>query len=137
MKLIANNQEPAILEKEGKLEDAAEGYEHILKEHPLNLRANDRLMIIYRKLKQFDKELQTVEKAIAAFEEKFNTDKKTYNKRIAALSRSLSKATGLLDKKGNNLYEPGELAKWKRRRDTLLKKLKKKKAAVKKGLKKD
>jgi tetratricopeptide (TPR) repeat protein len=137
MKLIVNSQEPAILEKEGKLEEAAEGYEEILKDHPLNSRAYDRLIIVYRKLKEYNKELATVERAIKHFEEKFNKEQPAYNKRVATLSKALLKATGLSDKKGNNLYQPGELLRWKKRKDLLIKKLKSSAAKRKKVLKKD
>ncbi len=136
MKLIVNNQDPAFLEREGKLAEAAEGYEKVISEHPLNARAYDRLMIVYRKLKEPEKELKTIETAIRHFEESFKKNQTT-NKRVVSLSRSLLKATGLADKKGNNLYEPGELSRWKKRKDLLLKKLKSRSAKRKKALKKD
>src|SRR5689334_2820817 len=137
MRNIGVNASPENLEKEGLLEEAAEGYEKIISEHPLNLRANDRLMIVYRKLKEYKKELQTVERAIDRFEEHYKKHQPIHNKKIATLSKALLKATGLADNKGNNIYEPGELMRWKKRRDLLLKKLKAASIKRKKGLKKD
>jgi len=137
MRNVGVNASAENLEKEGLLEEAAEGYEKIISEHPLNTRANDRLMIVYRKLKEYKKELQTVERAIHHFEENFKKHQPEYNKKVASLSKALLKATGLADKKGNNIYEPGELMRWKRRRELLLKKLKRSTSKRKRGLKKD
>ena len=40
-----------------------------------------------------------------------------------AYHKALLKATGLADKKGNNISQPDELKKWKRRRGTVMKRL--------------
>jgi hypothetical protein len=91
------------------------------RKHP-NDKAFNRLMQIYRKLKDPGRELQVINTAIKTFETKLKVRQPAYNKKVTALSKALRKATGLADQKGNNLYEPGELAKWKKRKETLLKK---------------
>jgi len=101
-------------------------YQQVLQIDPHNEAAYNRLMIVYRKQKEWNKEWQTVKKAISSFEEMYaETAKTTDNKKVASLSRSLLKLTGLADKKGKPVYLPGPLAKWKRRKTTLDKKLKK------------
>lgn len=110
----------------GDLDDWMEealSLEKLIKSHPTNERAYKRLMVIYRKQKEYKKELAVINKAIRSFEEKFNRKKPAFNKKVAALSKALLKATGLADKKGNNLYEPGELAKWRKRKVIVSKKI--------------
>ena len=91
------------------------------RKHPSD-KAFNRLMQIYRKLKDPGRELLVINTAIKTFETKLKVRQPAYNKKVTALSKALRKATGLADQKGNNLYEPGELAKWKKRKETLLKK---------------
>jgi len=120
------------LKKENKIEESdpaleARALEQLLKEHPANEKAYDRLMVLYRKLKEPEKELRTINTAIKIFEEKYVKRQPAFNKKIETLSRALRKATGLADKKGNNLFEPGELARWKKRKALLQSKMKNKK----------
>jgi len=101
-------------------------YKDVIKIDPHNETAYNRLMIVYRKQKEWNKEWQTAKKAISSFEDMYaETAKTRNNKKISRLSNSLLKLTGLADKKGKPIYQPGPLAKWKRRKSTLDKKLKK------------
>lgn len=101
-------------------------YQEVIKIDPHNEAAYNRLMIVYRKQKEWNKEWQTAKKAISSFEDMYaETAKTSDNKKITRLSNSLLKLTGLADKKGKPIYQPGPLAKWKRRKSTLDKKLKK------------
>jgi DNA-binding SARP family transcriptional activator len=106
------------------LKEEIRALEQTIKYHPTNEKAYSRLMIIYRKQQEYKKELKVINLAIKTFEEMFSRKQPAYNPRIKALSKALAKATGLTDKKGNSLYEKGELAKWKRRKATVMKKLK-------------
>jgi tetratricopeptide (TPR) repeat protein len=108
-------------ERDGELELAAETWQKIIKSNPHDGRAYDRLMIIYRKLKDYEKEIKTINTAINSFEKSFREKQPTYSKKIASISKALSKATGLSDKKGNNIYQPNELARWKKRKTSVLK----------------
>lgn len=101
-------------EKNGDFKQAVTAYEKVIHYHPLNSRAYERLMIIYRKLKEYKKELKIINAAIKIFEEAFNKKQQVYNKKVTAISKVLLKATGLADNKGNSIYQLGELTKWKR-----------------------
>lgn len=109
-------------EREGEIEEAIALYEKLLKTTRLNEKIYDRLMILYRKNKNPEKELGVINKAIAAFESHYSKPKK-YSKKIIALSSRLEKATGLTDKKGNSLFEPQPLRRWKKRKKTVEKRL--------------
>jgi hypothetical protein len=110
-------------EKTGTPDLAAEAkdLEVSVRKNP-NEKAYNRLMLIYRKLKEPGKELQVINSAIKTYESKLKDRQPSYNKKVTALSKALRKATGLADPKGNNLYEPGDLAKWKKRKEALMKK---------------
>jgi len=135
MKVVHRNNEPLtsehdgfsralLLEKKGEPEAAIKVYRQLLNYHPTNAKVFDRLMIIYRKQKEYKKELSTINAAIKAFEEKFSEKATVHNKKVRMLSRALLKATGLADKKGDSIYLPGELARWKRRKALVQKKIK-------------
>jgi tetratricopeptide (TPR) repeat protein len=121
MKLVHLNKEQA---KEEDHTQEIKTLEQTIREHPANDKAWIRLMIIYRKQKEYKKELKTINAAIKTFEELFKKREPAYNTRVKSLSKALSKALGLTDKKGNSLYEMGDLAKWKRRKQAVLKKIK-------------
>jgi tetratricopeptide (TPR) repeat protein len=113
-------------EREGELREAAEAYEQLVKEHPLNEKAYDKAMKIYRQLKEYKKELDVIDAGINAFEDSYNKKHDPPAKKVKDLSAALLKATGLADKKGNRLYLPGPLARWQKRRVTVENRLKKK-----------
>lgn len=113
-------------EQKGELEEAAFAYEKVISLAKLNEPAYNRLMIIYRKLKDYKKESAIIRKAINAFETSYNRQAgKSRGKKIAALSKTLMKLTGLADKKGKVLYDPEPLGRWKRRKAVVDKRLKK------------
>ncbi len=115
------------LEQDGELEKAAVILERLIKKEPLNENAYNRLMIIYRKNKDYRNELAIIKKAVDNFERSFKTASKVkVTPKIAKLSKSLLKSLGLTDKKGKILYEREPLGKWKKRRLTVERLLKKK-----------
>lgn len=99
-------------------------YLSIIKRSPGDLRPYSRLMIVYRRQKDFIKELAIIEKAIAAFS-KLYTPRAAHSKRIQSLSAKINKAFGMVDKKGNSIYEPGPIATWKKRKILVEKRAKK------------
>jgi len=113
-------------EREGELVEAAEAYEELVKEHPLSEKGYDKAMKIYRQLMEYKKELKVIDAGIRAFEDSYNKKHDPPGKKVKDLSAALLKATGLADKKGNKLYLPGPLARWKKRRITVESRLKKK-----------
>jgi|SRR5688572_9747197 tetratricopeptide (TPR) repeat protein len=112
-------------EQEGSLEKAAGAYEKVIKLSKHNEQAYNRLMIVYRKLKDYEKEATVIRKAIREFETLYNRPVKSSGKKVEQLSKQLMKLTGLADKKGKLLYQPEPLGKWKKREAVVEKRLKK------------
>ena len=107
--------------------EAAAAYERALKEKPVNELAFNRLMILYRKLKDQRKELYTINSAIKTFEDFYTPKGSKHGSKVSKLSLALAKSTGLVDKKGKNIFDPEPIAKWKKRKMLLEKKIKSKK----------
>ena len=84
-------------------------------------------MIIYRKQKKYKEELEIINKGLQHFKEHDaeNAAKKKSSASIKKISNSLNKSLGLVDKKGNVVYEPEPIPTWKKRKTTVEKKLKK------------
>lgn len=106
------------------LSAAAELYEEAIKEDPLNEYAYDRLMIIYRKQKEYKKELKLINAAIKAYQQFYKSHQHTGSKKIAEISKKLNRSFGLTDKKGNNLYQPEPIAGWEKRKAVVQKRIK-------------
>lgn len=91
----------------------------------------NRLMIHFRKQKEYDEELKIIKKAIATFK-KFYTDlqkqtlKNKINSKVKDLSKLINQRTGLVDKKGIELYLPEPLPQWIKRQAGVEQKLNKK-----------
>jgi len=110
-------------EAEEDIETAIDFYEQIIKADDLNEFAYNRLLILYRKKKAYVKEVKLLDRGIAAFEKHFKAGTK-HSKQITSVSEQLNKALGLTDKKGNRLYDPEPIAKWKKRREVAVKRIK-------------
>jgi tetratricopeptide (TPR) repeat protein len=113
-------------ESEGKPEEAAKLYEFAIEEEYADEFPYDRLMIIYRKLKQYKDELRIIEKGIRLFEQHYKRParKSARQQQISTLSNAFLKTAGLKDKKGNLLYTPEPLSRWMKRKAVVQKKLK-------------
>ena len=109
----------------GKSDTAVELYEQALQKDRLNEYAYNRLMIIYRKLKDKKKELHIINTAIKVYKE-FYASKKRSTKSIKEISNKLNRSFGFTDKKGNTLYTPEPIATWQKRKELLEKKKTKK-----------
>jgi hypothetical protein len=103
---------------------AKEDYEEVIKKDPLAEKAYDRLMILYRKEKDYKNELKLINAGIKAFES-FYKSKKSGSKKIAEISKKLNRSFGFTDKKGNAVYDPEPIARWKKRKLTVEKRIKK------------
>ncbi len=128
---VQENTEKEILQqaREAEIEEhfneATGLYQKVIKRHPLQAHAYNRLMIIYRKLKKYKDELLVVNKGIKAFEDYFKQQSEkltTKHKQLTRLSKALIKSTGLGER--NHEYFPEPLNKWRKRKETLAKKLK-------------
>lgn len=114
-------------EENGEPEIAAGLYAKAIRLDPHNEIPYNRLMIIYRKLKKFEEELKLINRGIETFEEfyrkragKLLSKHKGAERVSTALARSLGSG-----RKGSTSY-PEPIPKWKKRKETVEKKLGKK-----------
>jgi tetratricopeptide (TPR) repeat protein len=113
-------------ESDDDIEQAATLYEQARKADPANEYTYDRLMVIYRKLKKHKEELRVINEGIKFFEDFYKNKSQQLvgkDKKIMELSNALMKRVGLQDKKGKNLYSPEPIAKWRKRKEMVEKKL--------------
>ena len=103
---------------------AIKDYEDAIKKNGLAEKAYDRLMILYRKEKDHKNELRIINAGIKAFE-KFYKSRKSNSKKVAEISKRLNLSFGFTDKKGEAVYDPEPIARWKKRKITVEKKVKK------------
>ncbi len=80
-------------------------------------------MMIYRKQKKLESELQVISTGINAFSNFYMPSAKGKQKSIISLSKKLSMLIGLTDKKGKSLVDTEPIGKWKKRKEIVLKKL--------------
>lgn len=111
------------MENEGDNKNAIKLYEAMLKKQMHNAYIYDRLMILYRKEKNYKKELSIITSAIKKFTELLQPRKNSHSKKIANLSRSILHSVGLATKKGQALYQPQPIARWEKRKKITLKKI--------------
>ena len=111
-----------LLESED-LEKAIREYKLIAIAYPTNEKAFNRLMILFRKLKQTKDELYWINKAIQNFSDQPSQKKHPPNSSIARLSKIISRSTGLTDKKGNASHVPPEIDKWLKRKALISKRM--------------
>ena len=104
---------------------AIENYKKAIKSESSNPLAYNRLMIVYRKQKMYKEELDLINHAIKNIQTAYNNKKAKFksNASISKLSNALMKSTGLVDKKGNRTYEPEPIPTWKKRKQTVIKRL--------------
>jgi DNA-binding SARP family transcriptional activator len=121
--IISETQHAEKLEAEGKLEEAAKLYEAVIRTATLDEHPYNRLMIIYRKLKQPKDEFRVIKTAIARFESKYI--KRSRSKKLTDLSNALMRSSGLTNAKGKLLVYPEPIGKWMKRKELVEKKLKK------------
>jgi tetratricopeptide (TPR) repeat protein len=113
-------------EREGEIKQAIRDYKMLVKINPLNEKAYNKILMLYRQLSDYENELKTVNAAIKSFEEVYRKKQGKPRKKIAQLSKTLQKITGLTDKKGDDVYRPAPIARWEKRKNTVIKRLKKK-----------
>ena len=104
------------------LKEEVRRYQIKLKNEPFRQENFQRLMILYRKLKDPVNELKVIESAMKAFEGLYNSARKR-DQEVATVSKKLNMAFGLTDKKGNALYEQEPLSTWRKRKQTVLSRL--------------
>jgi len=117
-------QEEALQDEKTDPKASIKHYEERIKKNELDTDAYHRLMILYRKEKEYKKETALIRKAIKAFELFYAKHQPSHSKKVAALSRAIAVSSGLIDKKGKAVYNPEPIAGWKKRLATAMKKLK-------------
>lgn len=120
---IKEKIEAGEAEEKEDISVAINNYEEAIKEDPLAEKAYDRLMILYRKEKDYKKELKLIDTGIKAFES-FYKSRKSGSRKIAEISKKLNRSFGFTDKKGNAVYDPEPIARWKKRKLTVQKRIK-------------
>jgi hypothetical protein len=119
-------QQAEAAQKEDELEFAEELYKKQIDEKVFNAATYTRLMIVYRKQKKYKEELDLINKGLQHFKdyEMQKAKSKNTNAAIKKLSKGLNMSLGLVDKKGNLIYEPEPVTRWKKRKQTVEKKIK-------------
>jgi len=107
------------LEQKGFYKEAAALYEKLLKAAPNSLRIINRLLIVYRKLKEVKKEIHYIDKAIA-IQQQYFASRATPDKTITNISKKLNALLGHTDKKGKPVLVPAEVLKLQERKKRLL-----------------
>src|SRR3954464_11261598 len=105
-----------LAEEHGDVDTALKQYQEIIKVDPVNEQAYNRLMVLYRKMKDYKKELSVIDKGIKAFEKLYRPKATGRMKKVAEISLEMAKSVGLVDKKGEAVYEPEPIGNWKKRK---------------------
>jgi tetratricopeptide (TPR) repeat protein len=113
------------LEKQDDMDAAIALYKKIIQKNPVHEYAYNRLMIIHRKTRDYKKEKAVIDEAIKAFQQFYSVSLKlSATPKIKALSKAISKATGLADKNtGKLIYEREPIYRWNKRRELVIKKI--------------
>jgi hypothetical protein len=101
-------------------------YRALARRKPLNADAYSRMMVILRKQKKYEAELETIQQAIAAAEKAIASSQQAFDEKSrnsAALSRKLAKSLGLLNDEGLPVYEEPQLRAWRKREAVVEKRL--------------
>ena len=108
------------------IDEAIKEYDRIRQAHPLKEQPYDRLMIMYRKTNNYNKEKKIIETAIKIFMHHYgSTAVHPKGKKVTSLSKALSHSLGLTDKKGQLSYDRGPIERWTKRKNLLEKRKKK------------
>lgn len=119
-----------LLETEGKLQEAVDLYLKVHGKVPANEQVIMRLLIIYRKRKEYKKEQQLINEVLKAREEDQMAERKQWiskHRKMARNSLLLAKSLGLMDKKGLPVYQDPFIETLHKRKTVVAKKLKEKK----------
>lgn len=119
-------EEARQLERDAKNAEALRIYRALTRGNHLNADAYNRMMVILRKQKKYEAELEIIRQAIAKVENAIMVSQQAIDDRdreSAALSRKLAKSLGLLNNKGLPIYEEPQLAAWRKREAVVEKRL--------------
>ena len=126
LKIEEKNRNARQAEQEGDLNKAVKLYEQNIKENYADEFAFERLMIIYRKEKEYKNELRVIERGIEVFQNhmeehlKHSLARHVDDKKLEQLSNAIIKKSGL---KNETLHFPDPIDKWLKRKEIVEKKL--------------
>ncbi len=113
-------------EKDGQLKEAVKQYLLLLRGNPAHIEANNRLIMTYRKLHEYSKEISLIENASNALQQEIETRQQHYideNPEKARDTRELAVSLGLVGKKGLPIVENEIIKRWQKRLPVVQKKL--------------
>lgn len=113
-------------EQAGEPEEAVKLYNQALKNDPTDDLAYNRLMVYYRRKKDYKKELSIIQSAIASHLRHAQETGQQWlkkNKKTARTAKALVKSLGLIDKKGTPKLETRQIAAWRKRLTVVRKRL--------------
>jgi len=115
-----------LIEKDGDLEKAATLYEQAIKQEPLLEHPYQRLMVIYRKHKNYKDELRVLNKAIEVFKAYYDKKAEPFTGRgkLAQVSQALLKSVTGNEKKHSYTSYPEPIPAWTIRKLNVEKKIK-------------
>ena len=114
-------------EQAGEASAAAKIYSQALKNDPMDDIAYNRLMVYYRRQKDYKMELKIIQTAIAAHLRHAQETGQQWlkkNKKTARTAKALVKSLGLVDRKGLPKLETRQLATWRKRMTVVRKRMK-------------
>lgn len=115
-------------EKQGDTAEAVKYYYQALKNDPTDQLAYNRLMVYFRRRKEYRKELQVIQAAIASQQRHAMDAQQGWmrrNKKTARTAKALAKSLGLINQKGMPILETRQLATWRKRLNVVRQRLKK------------
>lgn len=126
LKVEERNSEARMAEQEGNLNRALKLYEKNIKEEYADEFAFERLMIIYRRQKEYKDELRVINRGIKVFQQnmedhlKHSLARRIEGTKLERLSRAIMEKSGL---KKEALHFPDPIDKWIKRKEIVQKKL--------------
>lgn len=113
-------------EEEGAGAAAAKLYHQVVKQDPVEARAYNRLMVYYRRQKNYRKEQEVIRQAIAGYQRHAEESQQNWlrtHQRTARLAKALVKSLGLVNRKGLASWESRQVAAWRKRLQVVKKRL--------------
>jgi tetratricopeptide (TPR) repeat protein len=128
LKIEDRNNAARVAEQDADLGKAIKLYEQNIKEDYADEFAFERLMIIYRKQKEYKNELRVITRGIELFRQniekhlKHSLARHVDGKKLEQLSKAILRKSGV---KTEELHFPDPIDKWIKRKETVEKKLEK------------
>jgi hypothetical protein len=126
LKVEERNRAASEAEENDDINKAIRFYEQNIREDYADKFAFERLMIIYRKHKEYENELRVIQRGIEVFQKKFkervkhSLARRVSDKKIEQLSNAIIKISG---QKKEALHFPDPVDKWLKRKEIVEKKL--------------